>query len=236
MAKALLRIAVIIAVVFSILGIFLALIYAGSIFFVYPDEFGSAFSVIFDKIQSIIPILSIVVLSITFGAIAYYSIEAMRLRKITSDRLSYNTRPVIILKLKEDEKKDYEPIIKEKRTQLPINGLAAEIKNIGEGIATNIDVEKIVATDSEGKEIFIVTGEIMPLARAEKEEVGFYVICEHQFEAEYVKQKIFNGEFRNDGMIKIYYDDLQGNKFYTLMKQKEKGGEWNFYKTSRRSE
>jgi len=183
--------------------------------------------------NEMISIINIIVLALTFIAIIWYTVETFRLRKITSDQLLYNIRPVIILELKRDGKKDYEPITKEKRTQLPINGIVAEIKNIGEGIATNIDVEKIVVTDSVGKEIFIVTGEIMPLARAEKEEVGFYVICEHQFEAEYVKQKIFNGEFRNDGMIKIYYDDLQGNRFYTLMKQKEKGGEWNFYETKK---
>ena len=104
--------------------------------------------------NEMISIINIIVLALTFIAIIWYTVETFRLRKITSDQLLYNIRPVIILELKRDGKKDYEPITKEKRTQLPINGIVAEIKNIGEGIATNIDVEKIVVTDSVGKEIF----------------------------------------------------------------------------------
>lgn len=66
----------------------------------------------------------------------------------------------------------------------------------------------------------------------DKEEVKFYVPNDYRGNVSLIKDRFLDGQTKDD-TIKIYYRDLQGNKFYTLMKRKGLYEGWDFFKTEK---
>lgn len=170
------------------------------------------------------------ILLYTLWAILLYTWKTWQLKDLTAGQLSYATRPVVTLTI--EENKDYDgsgvstKMIKgEMWVEMKV---VAKLKNVGEGVATNIEIKPIRVTKIENNTVYVTPGEIIALGRNDEACLKLFV-C-NLFDKDGLEWILIDAE-TIDNMITIEYNDLQGHKFYTFMKCKEKGGGWHFSET-----
>jgi hypothetical protein len=169
------------------------------------------------------------ILAFTGWAILLYTWKTWQLKDLTAKQVWYATKPVVTLTI--EENKDYDlGGVKTKKIQKKAwvdSKTIAKLKNVGEGVAMNIEIIPIKAAEVEDDIVYVESGETIALAKNDKESLTLYV--HNKYDNSELAYKLIDA-WTIDDTIKIEYNDLQGNKFYTLMKRKEKGGGWHFFK------
>ncbi|MDD4909527.1 MAG: hypothetical protein PHR44_02440 [Candidatus Omnitrophica bacterium] len=173
-------------------------------------------------------ILESKVLLATLWALLLYTWKTWQLKDITFKHVSYTLRPVVVLDIINIENSDltidYQGLGK-------VLSVCAELRNIGEGIATNIFVGySIFVKNSQGKEIQITANNRgRSLGSKEKRCVELTVI-EDGLDLNEIALKLKSGQTENR-TITIYYKDLEGNRYFTEMQQNFHGAGWTFLYT-----
>jgi len=174
--------------------------------------------------------LNDVILLYTFWAILLYTWKTWQLKDLTAVQLAYTTRPVVTLIIEENKKYNCSGVsAKTIKGEMWVEIKAvAKLKNVGEGVATNIEIKPIRATKIGNNIVYVTSGEIIALGRGD--EVCLKLFVCNLFDKDSLEWNLINAE-TIDNMITIEYNDLQGHKFYTFMKRKEKGSGWHFSDT-----
>lgn len=153
-----------------------------------------------------------IVLTITFIAILWYTIETSRLRKVNFEQLQLSKKPVLTFYL-ERLPENYEMDL----------GCKFFIKNIGLGGATNIEIENKNFEIEYEKKTFTPTFKTNNTVRPNEEiQLKVYIsIAGQEKRPGYKEINIPKGQYNKSREVTLRYHNLFGEKFSTQLEVSE---------------